>query len=86
MPGSARLRDTASGLCGSFDSRNNDVYAPWLLGKLRLLVDEHGPVTLSIDLLALSMQKACSIMGLAMSALGRKRTLPKVLNWPKKRA
>ena len=56
MPRSARLTNIANGLCSSFVSRNNDVAGYWAIGKLRLLAGEHLQTTVSIDLLALSMQ------------------------------
>lgn len=56
MPRSARLKNIASGLCGSFISRNNDVDGYWLIGKLRLLAQQQGRDAVSLDLLALSMQ------------------------------
>lgn len=37
MARSARLTNIASGLCGAFISRNNDVGGYWAIGILRLL-------------------------------------------------
>lgn len=56
MPRSARLTNIASGLCGAFASRNNDLDGYWSIGKLRSLADQHGPRTVSLDVLASSMQ------------------------------
>lgn len=55
-----RLKNIANGLCGSFVSRNNDVNGYWSIGKLRLLAEQHGQATLSLDPLSLSMQPASS--------------------------
>jgi len=58
MPRSARLKNIAGGLCGSFASRNNDLDGYWSIGKLRLLADQHGQNTISFDLVTSSMQPA----------------------------
>lgn len=60
MPRSARLTNIASGLCGSFVSRNNDLDGYWSIGKLRLLAGQHARTTVSIDLLTSSMQPSSS--------------------------
>lgn len=60
MPRSARLTNIASGLCGAFASRNNDLDGYWSIGKLRSLADQHGQSTVSLDVLALSMQPLVS--------------------------
>ena len=60
MPRSARLINIASGLCGAFASRNNDLDGYWSIGKLRLLADQHGQSAVSLDLLASSMQPSAS--------------------------
>jgi hypothetical protein len=49
------LKNVASGLCGSFISRNNDVAGYWGLGKLRSLAQRHQTTTVSLDLLARSI-------------------------------
>ncbi len=46
------LKDVASGLLGSFVSRNNDVDGYWSLGLLRSLADRRGRRTLRLDLIA----------------------------------
>lgn len=56
MPRSARLKNIAGGLCGSFASRNNDLDGYWSIGKLRLLAGQHGHETITLDLLTSSMQ------------------------------
>jgi len=56
MPRSARLKNIAGGLCGSFASRNNDLDGYWSIGQLRLLAGQHGHDTVSLDLLMASMQ------------------------------
>lgn len=60
MPRSARLKNIASGLCGSFVSRNNDLYGYWSLGKLRLLAEQRGQKTVLLNLLTSSMQPSNS--------------------------
>lgn len=56
MRKSARLTNIASGLCGSFASRNNDLDGYWTIGKLRLLAGQHDQMTVLLDVLTLSMQ------------------------------
>jgi hypothetical protein len=56
MPRSARLRNIAGGLCGSFASRNNDLDGYWVIGKLRLLAEQHRLIAVLLDVLAPSMQ------------------------------
>jgi hypothetical protein len=56
MPRRARLRNIAAGLCNSFASRNNDLDGYWSIGKLRLLAEQYGRPTVSLDLLTSSMQ------------------------------
>jgi hypothetical protein len=56
MPRSARLSNIACGLCGSFASRNNDLGGYWVIGKLRLLAEQHGRIAVLLDVLAPSMQ------------------------------
>jgi len=60
MPQSARLTNIASGLSGAFASRNNDLDGYWSIGKLRSLADQHGQSTVSLDMLASSMQPLAS--------------------------
>lgn len=55
MPRSARLKNIAAGLCGSFASRNNDLYGYWVIGKLRLLAEKYCLTTVSVDVLTSSM-------------------------------
>jgi hypothetical protein len=58
MPRRARLKNIANGLCQSFVSRNNDLDGYWAIGKLHLLAAQHGRSTVTLDLLAPSMQPA----------------------------
>ena len=60
MPRSARLTNIASGLCGSFASRNNDLGGYWAIGKLRLLAEQHGRSAVILDVLATSIQPPSS--------------------------
>jgi len=60
MPRSARLTNIASGLCGSFASRNNDLGGYWAIGKLRLLAEQHGRTTVLLDVLTSSVQPSSS--------------------------
>ncbi len=60
MPRTARLTHIASGLCGSFASRNNDLDGYWSIGKLRLLAEQYGEPAVSLDLLTSSMQPTSS--------------------------
>lgn len=55
MPRRARLRNIAIGLCGSFNSRNNDLDGYWAIGKLRPLAEQYGRTTVILDLLTLSI-------------------------------
>lgn len=52
----AQLTNMASGLCGSFASRNNDLDAYWTIGKLRSMAEKYGRTMVSLDLLTSSMQ------------------------------
>lgn len=63
MSNGARLTNIASGLCGAFGSRNNDLDGYWSIGKLRSLAMEHDRTTIVIDLLDLSMQPSSSASG-----------------------
>lgn len=63
MPRSARLTNIANGLCGAFASRNNDLAGYWAIGKLRSLADRCSTSTVSLDLLALSIQPPSSEFG-----------------------
>jgi hypothetical protein len=56
MPRRAKLTNIASGLCGSFASRNNDLNGYWSIGILRSLADKYGRTSVSLDLLTSSMQ------------------------------
>jgi hypothetical protein len=49
------LNNIASGLFGSFISRNNDVGGYWGIGKLCLLAQQHETSTVRLDLLAKSV-------------------------------
>ena len=49
------LKSIASGLCGSFISRNNDVSGYWGIGRLNLLARQCNVQTVHIDLLMQSM-------------------------------
>ena len=60
MPRRARLKNIAAGLCNSFASRNNDLDGYWSIGKLRLLAEQYGRTTVSLDLLTSSMQPSSS--------------------------
>jgi hypothetical protein len=55
MTKGARLTNIASGLCGSFTSRTNDLDGYWSIGKLRSLADRHGRTTVLLDLLTSSI-------------------------------
>jgi hypothetical protein len=46
------IKNVASGLYGSFISRNNDVAGYWGIGKLCLLVQNRKTTTVQLDLLA----------------------------------
>uniref|UniRef100_UPI00402BF365 hypothetical protein n=1 Tax=Methylomonas sp. PHL2-19 TaxID=3438878 RepID=UPI00402BF365 len=50
-----QFKNIASGLYGSFISRNNDVGGYWGIGKLRLLAQQNGVQVVRIDLLAKSI-------------------------------
>lgn len=56
MPKSRYLKNIANGLCGAFTSRNNELDGYWAIGKLRSLAGQHEQGTISIDLLAQSIQ------------------------------
>lgn len=56
MSRSARLKNIATGLCGSFAGRNNDLAGYWAIGKLRSLAES----SVSINLLTKSMQPQSS--------------------------
>lgn len=60
MPRRAKLTNIASGLCGSFASRNNDLNGYWSIGMLRSLADKSGLTSVSFDLLTSSMQPSSS--------------------------
>jgi hypothetical protein len=54
------LTNIAAGLCGSFASRNNDLAGYWTIGKLSLLARQHVQKTVTLDLLAPSIQPPSS--------------------------
>lgn len=60
MPRRAHLKNVAAGLCDSFASRNNDLGGYWSIGKLRLLAEQYGQTTVSLDLLTSSIQPSSS--------------------------
>jgi len=60
MPRGARLTNIASGLCGSFASRNNDLDGYWSIGKLRSLAERYGRTTVLIDVLTSSIHPSSS--------------------------
>lgn len=49
------LKNVASGLYGSFISRNNDVSGYWGIGKLSLLAQKNGTTTVQINLISKSI-------------------------------
>lgn len=55
MPRGAHLANIASGLCGSFASRNNDLDGYWSIGKLRSLAEQYGRTTVILDVLTSSI-------------------------------
>lgn len=60
MPAGAQLTNIASGLCGAFASRNNDLEGYWAIGKLRSLAGQYGRTTVSLDLLTSSIHPSSS--------------------------
>jgi hypothetical protein len=60
MPRKARLTNIASGLCGSFASRNNELDGYWSIGKLRSLAERHGRTTVLLDVLTSSIHPSSS--------------------------
>lgn len=60
MRGGKQLTNVASGLCGAFASRNNDLDGYWSIGKLRLLAERNGRTTVLLDLLASSIHPSSS--------------------------
>lgn len=60
MPRRAHLRNIASGLCGSFASRNNELDGYWSIGKLRSLAERYGRTTVSLDVLRSSIHPSSS--------------------------
>lgn len=60
MPKGRRLRNIAIGLCGSFNSRNNDLDGYWAIGKLRSLAEQYGRTMVILDLLTLSILPSSS--------------------------
>jgi hypothetical protein len=57
MPRGAHLTNIASGLCGSFASRNNELDGYWSIGQLRSLAERHGVI---LDLLTSTIHPASS--------------------------
>lgn len=64
------LKDIASGLYGSFISRNNDVAGYWGIGKLCLLAEQQDVRKVRIDLLTKSMAPASSEFAKLVSGYG----------------
>jgi hypothetical protein len=60
MPEGKHLMNIASGLCGSFASRNNDLDGYWAIGKLRSLAEQYGRTTVLLDVLTLSIRPSSS--------------------------
>lgn len=60
MPRRGHLKNVAAGLCDSFASRNNELDGYWSIGKLRLLAEQYGQTTVSLDLLTSSIQPSSS--------------------------
>jgi len=60
MSGRAHLTNIASGLCGSFASRNNDLDGYWSIGKLRSLAEQYGRTTVMLDVLKSSIHPPSS--------------------------
>lgn len=60
MSRGAHLTSIASGLCGSFASRNNDLDGYWSIGQLRSLAGRHGGSTVIFDLVASTIQPPSS--------------------------
>ena len=56
----AHLTNIASGLCGSFASRNNDLDGYWSIGKLRSLAEQYARTTVMLDLLKSSIHPPSS--------------------------
>lgn len=71
MPRRAHLKNIASGLCGSFVSRNNDLDGYWSIGKLRLLAEQHRRTHLSLDLRARSIDPSSSEFSAVLARYGR---------------
>jgi len=70
MPRRVRLKNIASGSCGSFVSRNNDLEGYWAIGKLRSFAEQHHRKTLSVDLLARSMHPSSSEFSAVLARYG----------------
>lgn len=60
MPIRAHLTNIASGLCGSFASRNNDLDGYWAIGKLRSLAEQYGRTAVLLDVLTSSIHPSSS--------------------------
>lgn len=72
MPRGALLTNIASGLRGSFASRNNDLDGYWSIGKLRSLAEQYGHTKVILDVLTSSIHPPSSELG---SVLARYRHL-----------
>lgn len=66
MPKGAHLTNIASGLCGSFASRNNELDGYWSIGQLRSLAERHGESTVIFDLLTSTIQPLSSEFGIVL--------------------
>lgn len=67
MPRGAHLTNIASGLCGSFASRNNDLDGYWSIGKLRSLAKRHGRTAVLLDVLTSSIQPSSAEFALVLA-------------------
>ena len=66
MPRRAHLTNIASGLCGSFASRNNELDGYWSIGQLRSLAEQNGESTVIFDLLTSTIQPPSSEFGIVL--------------------
>lgn len=60
MSRNGRLKNIATGLCGSFASRNNDLGGYWAIGKLRLLTEQYSQSAVSLNVLTGAIQPPSS--------------------------
>ena len=83
MPRGKHLTNVASGLCGSFASRNNDLGGYWSIGKLRSLAERNGRSTVLLDLLTSSIQPSspefAPVLGQYRSLFAKLTDLSRVL-------